>query len=216
MNTIDIPFIGYIPEKYRGMVILAILLFPYATRAYYALANGGGLVGACRSILWGTNTPKAPTPSPSGEGNTPKLPIWLLLGLLALVPACSTTPYRAAFNTLDSIESAVTAAERVWIRYRVQEAKAELIAAGNAAPTAADIEAAVLARPDAQRLERLDTDYRSAAGALAQAAATAQALKAAGGSGALDPAWQQRALASANALIAAISEITNTKLKEAQ
>jgi hypothetical protein len=91
-----------------------------------------------------------------------------------------------------------------------------LIAEGITQPTAEQISVRVMERPDAQRIERLDTDYRTAATALAQATATAQALKQADGKGYLDPVWQQRALASANALIAAISEITQTKLQEAQ
>jgi len=62
MDTTEIPIIGYLPEKYRGTAILAILLFPYLTRAYYAITTGGGIVGAVRSILWGTNTPKDKQP----------------------------------------------------------------------------------------------------------------------------------------------------------
>lgn len=49
---------GYIPEKYRGWVILSLILLPYLTRAYHALRTGGGIRGIYRSILFGTNTPK--------------------------------------------------------------------------------------------------------------------------------------------------------------
>ena len=38
------------------LVILGAL--PMCTRAYYALKNGGGLVGIWNSIMFGTNTPK--------------------------------------------------------------------------------------------------------------------------------------------------------------
>lgn len=55
----DIPFINALPERYRGTALLLVLVFPYVTRAFYALKNGGGLVGVWRAILWGTNTPPA-------------------------------------------------------------------------------------------------------------------------------------------------------------
>jgi hypothetical protein len=55
----EIPGINLLPEKWRGPAMLAVLLFPYLTRAYYALANGGGIVGGIRAVLWGTNSPKA-------------------------------------------------------------------------------------------------------------------------------------------------------------
>jgi len=64
MDTTQIPIIQYIPEKYRGVTILAILVFPYVTRAYYAIANGGGIVGAVRGILWGTNAAKPKSDAP--------------------------------------------------------------------------------------------------------------------------------------------------------
>lgn len=55
---IDVPGLNYVPEKYRGAVILAVLLSPYLTRAYHALASGGGLRGIVNAIWFGTNTPK--------------------------------------------------------------------------------------------------------------------------------------------------------------
>ena len=58
----DIPIINALPEKYRGWAIVAILAFPYVTRAYYALSTGGGVVGVVRAILWGSNTPKENKP----------------------------------------------------------------------------------------------------------------------------------------------------------
>lgn len=60
----DIPIINALPEKYRGWAVLAALAFPYVTRAYYAIATGGGLVGMFRAVLWGTNQPKT-TPPPA-------------------------------------------------------------------------------------------------------------------------------------------------------
>ena len=59
----DIPIINLLPEKYRGPAIFLVLAFPYVTRAYYALATGGGLVGMFRAILWGTNAPKSDKPT---------------------------------------------------------------------------------------------------------------------------------------------------------
>jgi hypothetical protein len=35
-----------------------LMSIPMWTRAYYALKNNGGLVGAWRSIMFGTNQPK--------------------------------------------------------------------------------------------------------------------------------------------------------------
>ena len=51
----DIPILNYLPEKYRGTAMLLILVFPYITRAYHAIATGGGLVGVWKAILYGTN-----------------------------------------------------------------------------------------------------------------------------------------------------------------
>jgi hypothetical protein len=60
----DIPIINMLPEKYRGTATLAVLLFPYLTRAFYSLASGGGIVGVFRSVMFGTNTPKPPESNP--------------------------------------------------------------------------------------------------------------------------------------------------------
>ena len=54
----DIPGINLLPEKYRGTATLIILAAPYVTRAYHALANGGGLRGIWNAIWFGTNQPK--------------------------------------------------------------------------------------------------------------------------------------------------------------
>ena len=49
--------ISVIPEKYRAYVLALILLAPYLTRAYHAIAIGGGLKGIWNSIWFGTNVP---------------------------------------------------------------------------------------------------------------------------------------------------------------
>jgi hypothetical protein len=54
----DIPIINALPEKYRGWALVILLASPYITRAFYAVANGGGFVGIARAIWLGTNTPK--------------------------------------------------------------------------------------------------------------------------------------------------------------
>jgi hypothetical protein len=54
----DIPVINMLPEKYRGWAILLVAVFPYLTRAFYAIVQGGGIVGIFRAIFWGSNTPK--------------------------------------------------------------------------------------------------------------------------------------------------------------
>lgn len=50
--------IQYIPEKWRGTLLVAVALSPYLTRAYHAIANGGGIKGVFSAIWLGTNTPK--------------------------------------------------------------------------------------------------------------------------------------------------------------
>lgn len=53
--------IKIIPEKWRGTAMVAIVLFPYLTRAYHAVVSGGGLRGVWSAIWFGTNAPKPPT-----------------------------------------------------------------------------------------------------------------------------------------------------------
>lgn len=57
MNEIANELLPFVPEPYRPKVMLALMISPYLTRAYYALRNGGGLRGVGRSIWFGTNTP---------------------------------------------------------------------------------------------------------------------------------------------------------------
>lgn len=47
-----------VPPKYRTLLILGAIAVPYAGRAWHALANGGGLMGVYRALLFGTNVPK--------------------------------------------------------------------------------------------------------------------------------------------------------------
>jgi hypothetical protein len=57
VNEIANDLLPFVPEQYRPKVMLAIMLSPYITRAFYALRTGGGLRGIVRSIWFGTNTP---------------------------------------------------------------------------------------------------------------------------------------------------------------
>ena len=54
--------LGFIPEKYRSLVVLTVMLSPYVTRAIYAIMHGGGIKGILTAIWLGTNTPKTPAP----------------------------------------------------------------------------------------------------------------------------------------------------------
>jgi hypothetical protein len=151
----------------------------------------------------------------------PLVPLWLLAALLAGVVAggagCQSNRYRVAYNTVDTLNSAVTAAERVWASYQVREAKAALVAEGVATPGKQEIITRALLHPDYARIERLDTDYRVAAAAFIHAAQAAQlAEKAEGSVFLLDPVWRAQAVTAANALIEAIATITQTRLQEAK
>ena len=57
MNEID-KILSFIPEKYRSVVVVAVMASPYLTRAVYSIMNGGGIRGIIRAIWLGTNTPK--------------------------------------------------------------------------------------------------------------------------------------------------------------
>lgn len=72
----DIPIINQLPEKYRGWAMIVLLALPYVTRAYHALAQGGGIRGIWNAIWFGTNTPK--------PGGTPPPVVLLLAAVLAL------------------------------------------------------------------------------------------------------------------------------------
>lgn len=93
MNGIDIPFLDQLPVKFQGPVLLAIFLLPYATRAYHAVSQGGGLRGIWNAIWFGTNTPKPAAEQP-GQAPPPGkvLPFLLCLGLAVALPACVTHP----------------------------------------------------------------------------------------------------------------------------
>lgn len=54
--------INIIPEKWRATVLVLIAVSPYITRAYHAIATGGGVRGIIQAIWFGTNTPKDKQP----------------------------------------------------------------------------------------------------------------------------------------------------------
>ena len=56
MTEID-KLLGFVPERYRSLTALLIMLSPYISRSIYSLMNGGGLRGIFRAIWLGTNTP---------------------------------------------------------------------------------------------------------------------------------------------------------------
>ena len=45
------------PQKYRDLVMLAMVVLPWAGRAYHSLANGGGLYGMWRAVMFGITQP---------------------------------------------------------------------------------------------------------------------------------------------------------------
>lgn len=54
----DIPLLNLVPSKYQHWIVAAGLIAPYIGRVYHALVNGGGIMGAWRAIMFGTNAPK--------------------------------------------------------------------------------------------------------------------------------------------------------------
>ena len=54
----DIPGLNFLPERWRGWAMAVILLSPYVTRAYHAVANGGGFKSILSAIWFGTNAPR--------------------------------------------------------------------------------------------------------------------------------------------------------------
>lgn len=87
----DIPGLNYIPERWRGWVLLFIALSPYLTRAYHALATGGGLRGVLSAIWLGTNSPRqAEDKAASDAAKLPVLAFFIGLASLTLaVSGCS-------------------------------------------------------------------------------------------------------------------------------
>lgn len=63
MNTNNvtelIPGINHLPPKWQGYALIFLALSPYVTRAYHAIAAGGGIRGVLSAIWLGTNTPKS-------------------------------------------------------------------------------------------------------------------------------------------------------------
>ena len=52
----DIPGLNMLPPKVQHWAILIAVLSPYLTRAFKALASGGGIRGVLSAIWLGTNT----------------------------------------------------------------------------------------------------------------------------------------------------------------
>lgn len=47
-----------VPPKYHVWAVALLAVSPYVTRAYHAIANGGGIRGIFSAIWLGTNLPK--------------------------------------------------------------------------------------------------------------------------------------------------------------
>ena len=136
-----------------------------------------------------------------------------LLALVVLITGCSTTnPHRVVLNSADSTATAVNLAEKAWASYTVTTAKQELEAAG-VTPTVAAITAKVNENPHIVEYVKLDADYRAAHAAFIQAY---EAYQLAGANGVLDPAFRQKAVDAANALIDAVAQISGKPLIKAQ
>lgn len=63
-----VPILNYVPPHYRGWVIVAAWVIPYAARYAHAFANGRGVFGSAHAVLFGTNTPSAPKTTPAAQG----------------------------------------------------------------------------------------------------------------------------------------------------
>lgn len=55
----DIPGLNALPESMRQWLVIALVVSPYLTRAFYAVKGGGGIKGIFTAIWLGTNTPKS-------------------------------------------------------------------------------------------------------------------------------------------------------------
>lgn len=67
----DIPGLNLIPERFRPYVVMIVIAFPYLTRTYHVIVNGGGLKSILGAVLFGTNTPKTPA-APAAQPQEPK------------------------------------------------------------------------------------------------------------------------------------------------
>ena len=115
----EIPIIKYLPEKYQGIAMIAVMAFPYVTRAWHALKSGGGLSGIKNAILFVTNTPTPPPPTAAGADNSGgKLGLLSLIAIAIsgallinmLLTGCGTTAQRIAFNSLYTVETGTKSA----------------------------------------------------------------------------------------------------------
>ena len=104
----DIPIINQLPEKWRGTALLICLALPYITRAYHALAAGGGLKGIWNAIWFGTNAPSSPTPATPGPSPS-VIPLLLAAGLSATLIGCQTqdVPGRTLATTVQTVDAAM-------------------------------------------------------------------------------------------------------------
>ena len=117
--------IKIIPDKWRGTFLVLAVISPYITRAYHAIAMGGGLRSMLASIWFGTNTPKPKSNEPPVAD---KLKSWLLVGLVGFglmfsASGCAlfkgNTPAKNAVNISDSARITVEAALGMWDSYIV-------------------------------------------------------------------------------------------------
>lgn len=70
MNDLSNTLLPFVPEKYRGLVLLLVTSSPLITRALYALMNGRGIKGTISAIWLGTNTPKPASPPANISGGS--------------------------------------------------------------------------------------------------------------------------------------------------
>jgi hypothetical protein len=117
----EIPGLNLLPESLRGWALLALAFLPYLTRAYHALATGGGLRGIWNAILFGTNTPKQPDPGAASSAATTKTTLCLALaGIILFAAACNTTPQRAAYQAAGTASVTVETALHAYDAFAAQ------------------------------------------------------------------------------------------------
>lgn len=133
----EIPGLNLLPESLRGWALLGLAFLPYVTRAYHALATGGGLRGIWNAILFGTNIPKDSFPVQQQQPPQAPTKITLLLALLLAgiyAAGCASTPQRAAYQAAGTASISVETALHA---YDVFAAQGKTTPAQNAAVKAA-------------------------------------------------------------------------------
>lgn len=162
--------IKLLPEKWRLTALFALAIFPYITRGYYALVNGGGIVGMFRAVLWGTNTPKLNT---DGKPTTPSA-IDRMAGLfvafaLPVALAITLLLTGCAQRWIDKVSQGRIAATRIG-HSAVGEFNVYYTLQTNQAPASKDLEAArglvyetsTNLGLSTLQLEQLELDYKKA------------------------------------------------------